>query len=298
MEIMLLHDLAKQKVINAPKWLPDNTVYLTVMGSEAYGVSSGDSDRDIYGVCIPPRRDVFPHEAGFIHNFGTKPDSFTSYSEHHLKHGKYEYDFTVYSIVKYFDLMMDCNPTMINSLFAPRRCILHSTAISELMRENRHLFLHRGCKAKFSGYAYSQMHKMDNKKHHDNPRRLADIQTNGYDTKYAYHIVRLMLECEQILAEGDLDIERNREILKSIRRGEWTLDQIKKWFADSESNITNLYSQSTIPYGPDQDKIKRLLVECLEMHYGSLDKAIQLDVDVNQLVEDMQLVLDKYKHDI
>lgn len=28
---MLLHDLSKRNLIHPPRWLPDNTIYLTVM---------------------------------------------------------------------------------------------------------------------------------------------------------------------------------------------------------------------------------------------------------------------------
>jgi hypothetical protein len=40
--------------------------------------------------------------------------------------------------------------------------------------------------------------------------------------KFAYHTVRLLNEAERLLLQGDLDLQRNREQLESIRRGEWT----------------------------------------------------------------------------
>lgn len=40
------------------------------MGSIAYGVFADQSDRDIYGFCILPKEDVFPHLAGEIPGFG------------------------------------------------------------------------------------------------------------------------------------------------------------------------------------------------------------------------------------
>ena len=39
-------------------------------------------------------------------------------------------------------------------------------------------------------------------------KRAADIQLNGLDTKFAYQLVRLILEAEQILIEHDLDLKR------------------------------------------------------------------------------------------
>src|SRR5688500_4528079 len=61
-----------RKVLNSgarmspPDWLPDNLLYETLMGSEAYGVSSDASDRDVYGICMPPKHMLFPHLAGEI----------------------------------------------------------------------------------------------------------------------------------------------------------------------------------------------------------------------------------------
>ena len=60
--------------------------------------------------------------------------------------------------------------------------------------------------------------------------REQDAIGQGYSTKFAYHVVRLLLECEQILLEHDLNIEQNAEILKSIRRGEWREQKLRGWF--------------------------------------------------------------------
>jgi hypothetical protein len=38
-----------------------------------------------------------------------------------------------------------------------------------------------------------------------------------------------------------------------------------------------MYHESDLPYGPDEEAVKRLLLDCLEEHYGSLDGAIVLD---------------------
>lgn len=94
----------------------------------------------------------------------------------------------------------------------------------------------------------------------------------GFDPKFAYHLVRLMCEVEQILIEGDLDIQKNREQLKSIRRGEWELDRLVSWFENKEKVLDKVYAESKLPWGPDKASIKQLLLDCLEHHYGSLDK--------------------------
>jgi predicted nucleotidyltransferase len=266
-------------LLSCPRWVPDTTVYLTLMGSVAYGVSSDCSDSDVYGFCIPPKEVIFPHLTGEILGFGREKKRFENWQQHHILHEDKNYDFSIYNIVKYFSLCMECNPNMIDSLFTPLNCIIHSTQVGNLVRENRKIFLHKGAKHKFSGYANSMLHKMKNKTPIEGSKRDQDIKKNGFDTKYAYHLCRLLDECEQILSLHDIDLQRSNEFLKAIRRGEVEEERIYNWFTEREKVLENLYTSSTLQYSPDEDKIKDLLLNCLESHYGNLEKCV---VNVNK----------------
>jgi predicted nucleotidyltransferase len=273
-----IHRLAERGIAKPPKFLPSNVHYETIMGSFAYGVSADTSDMDVYGFCILPKEELFPHLRGEILGFGTQKQRFSQYQEHHLQDpdamgGKgREYDVTIYNIVDYFQLVMKNNPNMIDSLFTHDTCVLHITRIGQMVREKRKLFLHKGCWHTFKGYAYQQMTKMSG--HQRTGKRKAMVEEFGYDVKFAYHVVRLLNEVEQIMSEGDLDLMRNREQLKSIRKGEWTEQQIRDYFARKESDLETLYQNSKLPYSPDEETIKALLLNCLEEHYGSLEKCI------------------------
>jgi predicted nucleotidyltransferase len=262
--------------INAPKFVYDNTHYEVIMGSVAYAVSNDTSDMDIYGFCIPHKEDIFPHLKGEILNFGTQKQRFEQYQQHHVKDSdsSKEYDITIYNIVKYFSLVMENNPNMIDSLFVTQRCILSCTPVAQLIRDKKDLFLHKGCFHKFRGYSYSQMHKMKSKEFAQSPKRKTEVEQYGYSLKFGYHVVRLLNECEQILEDGTLDLERSKEQLKSIRRGEWKIEDIENYFTEKEKYLTKLYEESKLRYSPDEEQIKQLLLNCLEMHYGSLEKAI------------------------
>ena len=281
----IIQRLTKNKLISPPKFLPNAIQMEVVMGSVAYGVSGDSSDMDIYGFCIPNRDDVFPHTRGEIPGFGTQINRFAQYQQHHIIDGAaaggkgQEYDFTIYSIVKYFQLCMENNPNMIDSLFVPRRCILYSTQVGEMVRENRQLFLHKGAWHKFKGYAYSQLHKAENSVPEEGSTRRADYDKYGYSTKFAYHVVRLISEVEMILVEGDLDLTRNREQLKAIRRGEWSKDQLREFFNTKEKHLESLYLSSSLRQKPVEKAIRQLLLDCLEHHYGSLDGCISASAD-------------------
>lgn len=126
-------------------------------------------------------------------------------------------------------------------------------------------------------------------------RRLEAVKCYFYDTKFAMHVVRLALQAEQILVEHDLDVERNSEILKSIRRGEWSLDKVDEWASDKERALELSYASSTLRHSPDESALKNLLLECLEMHYGSLDMAVTKNPAIDQLLDDLQGLLDRYR---
>jgi hypothetical protein len=118
--------------------------------------------------------------------------------------------------VKFFQLALENNPNVIDSLFTPRRCVLSSTAVGEYIREHRTAFLHKGAWHKFKGYAYSQLDTIRTKT--PSGKRAELVEAHGYDVKFAYHVVRLLLEVEQILVAGDIALERDREQLKAITK--------------------------------------------------------------------------------
>jgi len=277
-------------LINPPHFLDTGVQYEVIMGSIAYGVSDDDSDMDIYGFAIPPRDMVFPHLSGYIHGFDEELKPFTQFQQHKIldksaNAGKgREYDLTIYSIIKYFRLLTDCNPNIIDTLFVPRRCVVYSTNLGELLRENRHLFLNKGCWPTFKGYAYTQIHKMKTKQ--PEGKRVQLVEKYGYDVKFAYHVVRLLNEIEQIMAEGTLALDQNSEQLKAIRRGEWTQQQVETYFHEKEKSLETLYTNSKLPIKADFRSIKALLLNCLEQHYGSLENCINSqDKHLNALNE-------------
>jgi uncharacterized protein len=275
---MIIKELENKGLIAPPPWLSTNVHLLTIMGSVAYGVSSDTSDMDIYGFCTPKKETVFPHLAGEILGFGTQIPRFDQWQKHHVFDqsqlaGKGRtYDFTVFSIVRYFQLLMDNNPNVIDSIFTPQECILHITEVGTMVREARHMFLSQQMYPKFKGYAYAQLHKMTSKE--PTGKRVAIREEFGFDVKFAYHLVRLLNECEQLLKFGTLDLRQNNEQLKAIRRGEVPEEDIRKWASDKEKQLEQLYTETKLPVKPNETQLKELLLRCLEHHYGNLEKAI------------------------
>lgn len=272
---------------SAPPWLATNVHYETIMGSHAYGVADTTvrdkpADFDVYGFAIPPKEMIFKHLTGWIPGFGPEPQGFEQWQKHHMLdqdalqgRGK-EWDLQIFGIVKFFELCRTNNPNMIDSLFTPENCVVHCTNVGQMVRDNRRLFLSKLCWKKFRGYAQSQLKKMNDK----NPigKRKEIIDKHGYDVKFAYHIIRLFDEAEQILLEGELDLQRAREPMKAIRRGDWTAQEVRNWAMKKEVVLEEAYTKCKLPENPPVEPLRRLLFNCLEEHYGSLDGCVE-DVD-------------------
>lgn len=277
--------LTKRGLIRPPSWLPDNVLFEGIQGSNAYGVAVDDSDFDMVGFCVPPKDLVFPHLGGQINGFGRQKQRFICYQKHHVfdknacgGRGR-QYDLNIYNIVHYFNLTMENNPNLVASLFLPSECITHTSTVGNMIREKRHIFLHKGAWHRFKGYSYSQLCKLETKNPEAGSKRAEDVEKHGYSTKFAYHLVRLLYEIEQILTTGDLDLRRNAEELKSIRRGEWSVEKVKNFFAAKEKALEKIYEECTIlPWGPREDEIKQLLLDCLEETWGTLEGCIVTDM--------------------
>lgn len=289
--------LYKRGVISPPKFVPESIQYETLMGSTAYGVSSDSSDIDIYGFCIPPKGIVFPHLKGEILGFGKQLKRFDQFQQHHVYlpgDKTKQYDLQIFNIVKYFQLCMENNPNMIDSLFVPENCVLACTKIGNMVRDKRKIFLHKGSWYKYKGYAFSQLRKIDTKSPQMGTKRRESVEKFGYDVKFAYHVIRLISEVEQILSEGDLDIQRNREQLKYVKGGNWSLEEVKKWFYDKEKILEELYLTSSLQYSPDENEIKKLLLDCLEEYYGSLDQCITESDESLKVIEKLSVIIETF----
>jgi hypothetical protein len=70
-------------------------------------------------------------------------------------------------------------------------------------------------------------------------KRRGLVMQHGYDTKNAAHLIRLLSMCVEFMQTGVMNVYRTHDadMLKAIKRGDWTLDEVKalagKLFADA-----------------------------------------------------------------
>lgn len=258
--------LYKDGLLNIGQPWATDTHYEAICGSIAYGVNSDNSDMDIHAITTPPIDWVFPHLTGKIPGFGKAPPSFENFQQHHIIVDDKNYDVAIYSTVKLFSLAMENNPNILDMLWVPENCITHIDDVGHHIRQNRKNFLHKGAFHRFKGYAHQQFKRLET----SNRKEL--IEKYGYDTKFAYHIVRLCLQVEQILEHGDMDFSVNAPFIKEIRNGCYTLAELRDWYMAKEKTLEALYQSSSVQYKPNEEFIKNVLLACLEIKYGSLEK--------------------------
>jgi len=127
-----------------PFW-QSNLIYKVLAGSRAYGLATPESDIDTRGVCIPPRRYLL----------GLTP--FEQWEDATK-------DNVIYALAKFVRLALGCNPNIIEILYVAPEHILFINEYGERLREQRALFLTRKAGQTFSGYAISQLQRLE--RHH------------------------------------------------------------------------------------------------------------------------------------
>lgn len=105
--------------------------------------------------------------------------------------------------------------------------------------------------------------------------RFEMVKTRGYDVKFAYHVLRLFDEAQQLLETGEMDLQRAKESMKAIRRGDWKMEQLIDWASAKENELELAFTNCSLPPKPDEARLKKLLIECLEEHYGTLSSVFQ-----------------------
>lgn len=268
----ILRTLTENKAITPPEWVHKTLLFECILGSWAYGISDEQSDQDVRGMCLAPKRMIFPHTHGHIHDFSTQVQGFNQWQAHHVQHEGQEYDFEVYNLVRFMRLAMEGNPSLLEYLFVPRECVTYAHGIARRVRDARSMFLHQGCAHKFRGFSYQMFNKLEIKNPKEGSCRAELVEQHGYDTKFATHGLRLLLNAVQIMVAGELNLRANADELREVRAGKRTLLQVKTRAAELEATIEAMYGNPAcpVPHSPPEKEIQDLLATCLAEHFGSI----------------------------
>lgn len=157
-----------------------HTLFLGVTGSHAYGMARPDSDVDIRGVCLPPRRIRESYYRSFEQYTTTQqkgtwgPISQKAIDvllQHETAGECYRRsdpfsrcegtaDLCIYGLHKFVSLASANNPNILELMFLDVRDALYSHPKWERLLEFRDMFLSRKCRHTYLGYALSQLKRI------------------------------------------------------------------------------------------------------------------------------------------
>lgn len=219
-------------------------------GSHLYGCSTPSSDIDLRGFLVPPTEYLLGRE---------KWEQFESK----------EPDVVIWNFQKFFNLLERFSPNTAEILFAPKEHIVQVTELGQMMIDNKSLFVSKQLIKPMQGFAFSewkkavdyftQMGKLGAK-------RKEHISSFGYSIKNAYHAVRLLEECIELLQTGNITFPRpNADYLYKIRCGDIPQDEITSYYEDLDKRIPDIVLKSHIPETVDKNKINNLYFNCIDI---------------------------------
>ena len=156
--------------------LHKHTVFLALSGSHAYGMATPTSDYDYKGIVIPPMSSYISLIDNFEHSVGL--DVYKHYPVGLLKddpradgtNPNVSPDMQVMEITKFVRLALANNPSVIETLFTDDSEVLICNPLLQPLIENRDKMLSKQAKARFCGYAVSQLNRIKrHKRWLDNP---------------------------------------------------------------------------------------------------------------------------------
>lgn len=239
-----------------------NTILRCQVGSRLHGVVVGDQDDsdEMALVIEPPEYVIRPpeRETGF--------KRFWQY-EHRTadrgeRSGPDDECLIAYSLRKWVGRAAHGDPTMLLPLFAPEHQISMITWPGHEARRLRKMFLSKQVGDRYLGYLDEQTAclKGESPTRTNRPELIA---VHGYDTKYAFHALRLayqgweMMRTEQLL----LPVRSPEfEVLSAVRNGQMSLAGVLGYINRVRDELIDAYDESLLPDFPDYDRIGQWLV--------------------------------------
>jgi hypothetical protein len=100
-----------------------------------------------------------------------------------------------------------------------------------------------------------------------NPLRHALELAHGYDTKHGMHLVRLLLQAEQVLRTGTLEPRLSGSTLATVldvRAGGWPYDTLIQW---ADTQLAAIHAMpSALPLVPDAALLEAVLMDVYRAH--------------------------------
>jgi predicted nucleotidyltransferase len=212
--------------------LNERVIYRCIIGSQAYGLASEQSDIDRRGIYLPP---------------GERHWSLFGVPEQLENHATQE---AYWELQKFLVLALKANPNVLECLYSP--LVEQATPLARELLAMRTSFLSRMVYQTYNGYVMSQFKKMQ-----------ADIRNHGQvKWKHVMHLLRLLLSGVEVLRHGHVPVHvgEHRDQLLAIRRGDVAWGDVEQWRKHLHAEFNSAYEQTSLPQRPDYERVNDFLV--------------------------------------
>jgi predicted nucleotidyltransferase len=236
--------------------VPERTILCGYRGSVAHNMyvpnTDPDSidDIDLMGVFMAPKE----HYIGISRVKETQ--------EKWVK----EYDTVNYEFMKFVHLLLKSNPNVMAMLWLRPNHYIHITEPGQILVDNKEKFVSKIAYKSFTGYAYSQLKRMEKFAFNGymGKKRKALVDKFGYDCKNAAHCIRLLRMGMEFLVSGELNVFRDdAPMLLDIKRGKWSLEEVKAEAKRLFVLADEAYVKSSIPERPDRAGVEKIVKEIM-----------------------------------
>lgn len=227
MEIEQIKDKLQTKeydFLRTNEHLGNNIVLLTAGGSHAYGTDVETSDIDIRGIALEREQELIG-----LSNF--------EMFENH------ETDTVIYSFRKIINLLLNCNPNVIEILGVDDdKCFILKEE-GKLLKDNIDLFLSKKCINSFGGYATAQLKRLENALARDSyPQSekekhiMGSIENQMEHLKRTYNDYTKSGTLEVFIDDSDKD-EFDKEIFMDIDLKHFSMRDFKNIYSEMHEVI-------------------------------------------------------------
>lgn len=240
---------------------PEEIIHAFIGGSALHGAKmDGTDDLDIYGVFVEPPDKILGLD---------KDEHFVWSTAGPGRNGPEDVDVCLYGLRKWAGLACKGNPSVLHFLFAGNLYPVDRKANTwQHLTDRKRDFLAKSHYKQFLGYAQAQLARMvgERSRKVNRPELVLEY---GFDTKFAMHVIRILVECEELLATGWISLPSpEKDMLIEIRKGQRTQEWVMKDALQRIGHIEELARTSNaLPEEIDRQLVSSLIASLYREHW-------------------------------
>lgn len=241
-------------------WVKENIIYKSLAGSHLFGTNIESSDLDFFSITVDPSSYIFGIK---------KFDGVFESSGGNSRNTKDDVDNTIKGLRSFVQLCIKGNPSIISHLFVPEdQLIIRHPLVSNLYGL-RELVIHKGTALQFLGYLTAQKNMFLSSNKPNGSYRTDLIEQYGYDTKFAYHAIRLGIQALELICDKRIYIPCRlsvREFLLSVREGKFSFFDVSQIISEFSSLLE--LEISRLPSKADLDAVSNIVEGIYRSYWG------------------------------